>query len=69
MCRADTSIRFGPKILQWKAASVREYIFFGLQNSIGFYIFSGGIMLILSRKFPINNYLDMHNTDSFGSPW
>ncbi|XAO23275.1 hypothetical protein I312_102053 [Cryptococcus bacillisporus CA1280] len=40
--------RFGPKILQWKAASVREYIFFGLQNSIGFYIFSGGIMLILS---------------------
>nr|KIR87229.1 hypothetical protein I308_02173 [Cryptococcus tetragattii IND107] len=36
--------RFGPKILQWKAASVREYIFFGLQNSIGFYIFSGGII-------------------------
>ncbi|AFR93945.2 chaperone protein DNAJ [Cryptococcus neoformans C23] len=40
--------RFGPKILQWKAASVREYILFGLQNSIGFYIVSGGIMLILA---------------------
>ncbi|WWC58733.1 uncharacterized protein I303_101277 [Kwoniella dejecticola CBS 10117] len=40
--------RFGPQILDWKAASMREYIITGLNHSIGFYIVSGGIMLLLS---------------------
>ncbi|WWC86250.1 uncharacterized protein L201_001123 [Kwoniella dendrophila CBS 6074] len=40
--------RFGPKILDWKSASVREYIITGLNHSIGFYLVSGGFMLLLS---------------------
>nr|XP_018267300.1 uncharacterized protein I303_01285 [Kwoniella dejecticola CBS 10117]OBR89458.1 hypothetical protein I303_01285 [Kwoniella dejecticola CBS 10117] len=31
--------RFGPQILDWKAASMREYIITGLNHSIGFYIY------------------------------
>ncbi|WRT64152.1 uncharacterized protein IL334_001081 [Kwoniella shivajii] len=40
--------RFGPQILDWKSASIREYTITGLHRSIGFYIFSGGFMLLLS---------------------
>ncbi|WWD17878.1 hypothetical protein CI109_102322 [Kwoniella shandongensis] len=40
--------RFGPQVLEWKAASVREYIHTGLARSVGFYLVSGGIMLLLS---------------------
>ncbi|KAK8865933.1 hypothetical protein IAR55_001082 [Kwoniella newhampshirensis] len=40
--------RFGPQILDWKSASVREYIHTGLARSVGFYLVSGGIMLLLA---------------------
>ncbi|WVW82306.1 hypothetical protein I302_104312 [Kwoniella bestiolae CBS 10118] len=40
--------RFGPQIIDWKSASVREYIITGLNHSIGFYVVSGGFMLLLS---------------------
>ncbi|WWC66262.1 uncharacterized protein I206_100163 [Kwoniella pini CBS 10737] len=40
--------RFGPQIIDWKAASIREYIITGLNHSVGFYIISGAIMLALS---------------------
>ncbi|WVO12963.1 hypothetical protein L204_100572 [Cryptococcus depauperatus] len=40
--------RFGPSIVEWKAKSIREYIMLGLQQSMGFYLISGGIMLMLT---------------------
>ncbi|ODO07262.1 hypothetical protein L198_00841 [Cryptococcus wingfieldii CBS 7118] len=40
--------RFGPQIVDWKAASVRENIYTGLQGSLGFYIVSGIIMFALA---------------------
>ncbi|ODN84457.1 hypothetical protein L202_00404 [Cryptococcus amylolentus CBS 6039] len=40
--------RFGPQIVDWKAASVREYIYTGLQGSLGFYIVSVIIMFALA---------------------
>ncbi|WVR05890.1 hypothetical protein IAU60_002916 [Kwoniella sp. DSM 27419] len=40
--------RFGPGVLDWKAASFREYTMAGLARSIGFYLVSGGLMLLLS---------------------
>ncbi|WWD09421.1 hypothetical protein V865_007545 [Kwoniella europaea PYCC6329] len=40
--------RFGPQILDWKSSSIREHIITGLNHSIGFYVVSGGIMLLLS---------------------
>ncbi|WVQ70933.1 hypothetical protein IAR50_000458 [Cryptococcus sp. DSM 104548] len=40
--------RFGPQSIEWKAASVREYIYMGLQGSLGFYVVSGIIMFALA---------------------
>ncbi|WVQ97459.1 hypothetical protein IAU59_004572 [Kwoniella sp. CBS 9459] len=40
--------RFGPGSVNWKAASVREYTILGLQHSVGFYLISGGLMILLS---------------------
>ncbi|KAL7424478.1 hypothetical protein Q5752_000162 [Cryptotrichosporon argae] len=40
--------RFGPGIADIKAASVREYVVAGLVRSLGFYIVSAGIMLVLT---------------------
>lgn len=44
------SKRFGADILQWKAVTTREYMRFGINQSSGFYVISGAIMLLLSCK-------------------
>lgn len=41
-------LRFGPDVVQWKAKTVKDYIYTGLLHSIGFYVVSAGFMLILS---------------------
>ncbi|WVF70456.1 hypothetical protein IAT40_005246 [Kwoniella sp. CBS 6097] len=40
--------RFGPGVTNWKSASIREYTLVGLQHSVGFYLISGGLMILLS---------------------
>jgi len=44
----DAEYRFGPDITSWRnCASVKEFMYSGLLRSMGFYITSGGIMVLL----------------------
>jgi len=46
-------VRFGPDIVGWRnVASVKEYMHAGLMHSVAFYVFSGGVMLLLSGTSP-----------------
>ena len=47
--RDPLTLSFGPDVVQWKADTVRELMRIGVMQSAGFYIVSGGFMLVLSR--------------------
>lgn len=41
--------RFGPEILQWQGVkTIRDYVFTGVQNIAGYYIGTGGVLVLLS---------------------
>lgn len=47
--RSTADSRFGPSIATWqKVVNTREYVQRGAQSSVGFYIGSVGLMLVLA---------------------
>ena len=51
-CTTDgAEISFGPDVVGWKGKSVKELVYTGLFQSVGFYIISGGFMFLLNCKY------------------